>query len=379
MPPSAIGKLTLRRSHAPPTAPARPATRSAAAIVAAPTAIIGWATIALTIAVAVAAPAFAAAYALAPLLLGIVVIGLPHGALDHRIPERLGVAWAKRPAAMAAYLGGYALLALAVLGAWSIAPTVAFVAFLAATLWHWGQGDIAFLERFAGRRRTRFRTFDILLRGALPMAVSIWAHPETAEALLTQAAAAFGRSDVTLALGSPAVAGSLAAFLIAALVTYAIGVPRAWPTARGRAFDVAEVALLIALFAIAPAYLAIGMYFLWWHSLRHLAHLLLLQPGAESALPTGRWGAACARLAVDLLPITLIAVAFLIALTAWALPRVAGVEGFTALYLAWISALTAPHMLVVAWLEARSRVGVEAVAEGATATRVRRVRHERVP
>jgi hypothetical protein len=54
-------------------------------------------------------------------------------------------------------------------------------------------------------------------------------------------------------------------------------------------------------------------------------------------------------------------------LTAWALPRVVGVEGFTALYLAWISALTAPHMLVVAWLEARSPLGIAAAESDAAA------------
>jgi hypothetical protein len=66
--------------------------------------------------------------------------------------------------------------------------------------------------------------------------------------------------------------------------------------------------------------------------------------------------ASCARLARDLVPVTLVACAFLALLALWAMPRVAGMEGFTALYLAWISALTMPHMVVVAWLERASLV-----------------------
>ena len=72
------------------------------------------------------APASAERAALVPLLLGMVFVGLPHGALDHLVPARLDAAWKRRPASMALYL--------------------------AATLLHWGQGALDFLERFLGRR-----------------------------------------------------------------------------------------------------------------------------------------------------------------------------------------------------------------------------------
>ena len=57
------------------------------------------------------------------------------------------------------------------------------------------------------------------------------------------------------------------------------------------------------------------------------------------------------RLARDLTPITLIALAFLVALAAWAGPRIEGLGGFVALVLVWIAALTMPHLAVVAWMD----------------------------
>jgi len=54
------------------------------------------------------------------------------------------------------------------------------------------------------------------------------------------------------------------------------------------------------------------------------------------------------RLARDLTPITLLALALLAALTARSGPRIEGLGGFVALYLVWIRALTMPHLALVA-------------------------------
>jgi hypothetical protein len=49
---------------------------------------------------------------------------------------------------------------------------------------------------------------------------------------------------------------------------------------------------------------------------------------------------------------------FLAALTVWSVSRVAGLEGFVALSLVWISALTMPHLVLVAWMDVgQSRAG----------------------
>jgi beta-carotene 15,15'-dioxygenase len=318
-----------------------------------PVALVGVAAALASIAWFALAPASAERAAFVPLLVGLVLLGLPHGALDHLVPARMGAAWGRRPGPMALFLGGYVALAAGYLALWSVAPGLAFVGFLIATVGHWGQGDVDFLERFAGRRRGGpfARAAAIVLRGALPVVVPVLVQTDVAEGLLASAAAAFGAASGGLDLGAPMVRGALLFGLLGAGLVYALGLRRAWATPAGRWFDVGEVALLVALFAWVPAYLAIGTYFLFWHSLRHLARLLLLRDADAQAIVRGDVLRPALRLARDGVPITLIALVFLAALGAWAAPRLDGVGGFVALYLAWISALTMPHLAVVAWME----------------------------
>jgi beta-carotene 15,15'-dioxygenase len=300
------------------------------------------------------APEAAMAAAFLPLLLGMVFVGLPHGALDHLVPERMGAAWGRRPVAMSLFLGGYAGLAFAYLALWAAAPEVAFVGFLVATVVHWGQGDVDFLERFLGRRRvgTFAHLAAVVLRGALPVAIPVLAQTEAAEGLLVAAADAFGGTvGGGIALSAPVVRWGLGVLLLASGLAYVAGLRRAWSGWGGRAFDVGEVALLAALFAWVPAYLAIGVYFLAWHALRHLARLLLLRDRDVTAIAGGDLWGPVARLARDLTPITGLALIFLAALGAWSGARIEGVGGFVALYLVWISALTMPHLAVVAWMD----------------------------
>jgi hypothetical protein len=57
------------------------------------------------------------------------------------------------------------------------------------------------------------------------------------------------------------------------------------------------------------------------------------------------------RLTRDLTPITLAAIVLLLALYLATRENVVTTEGFVALYLVWISALTMPHLVVVALMD----------------------------
>ena len=300
------------------------------------------------------APESAAGAAFVPLLVGMVFLGLPHGALDHLVPARMGAAWGRRPGTLALFLAGYVGLAGAFLWLWTAAPAVAFVGFLVATVVHWGQGDVDFLERFLGRRRAGpvGHVAAVVLRGALPVAVPVLVQTEVAQGLFATAAVATGAvGGGGLDLGAPAVAWGLGVALLALACVYLAGLGHAWPGWSGRAADVGELLLLVALFAWVPAYLGIGTYFIAWHSLRHLARLMLLRAAEARAVVSGDLRGPVLRLARDLVPTTLLALAFLVALTAWSGPRGDGLEGFVALYLVWISALTMPHLALVAWMD----------------------------
>ena len=94
----------------------------------------------------------------------IVLLGVPHGALDVEIGRTLfrpRWGWAWFPIFALPYL---ALVAL-VLIAWQVAPEAALAAFLLASVWHFGSED-------AGGGG-----LPALARGGLPIALPVLLHP----------------------------------------------------------------------------------------------------------------------------------------------------------------------------------------------------------
>lgn len=318
---------------------------------------VGWGVVSATLVVQALAPELVAGYALWPLLIGIVVVGLPHGALDHLVPARTGRSWGRRPLPFTLFLAAYLAAAGTYVVVWRVAPFVAFVGFLALTVWHWGQGDLRFLEIFLQRRRTGAAAalVTIVTRGALPIVVPILAFPATADDLLVRASGALGLSAPAWTPSDPALQAGLGAALAALLVGYLVTALRAARDVRGASVDLAEVGLLLAFFALVPAYAAVGAYFLAWHSLRHLARLLLLRPQDADAVRRGAVARPVARLARDLVPITVTAIVILAASAFWARGNLTSLDDFVALYLVMISALTVPHAMVVAMMDRPGR------------------------
>ncbi len=140
-----------------------------------------------------------------------------------------------------------------------------------------------------------------------------------------------------------AVAGT---WLLAAVVAIA-----AAARAERRAV-VVDVLLVGALGLLAPPLVAFAVWFAGWHSLRHCARLLTVDPRSAGLLADGRPGAAVRALARLALWPTLAAVAALAALlvaTAAAADPAQAVGGTLLVLLA----LTVPHMLVVLGLDQR--------------------------
>ncbi len=299
------------------------------------------------------APQALEAYLFAPLLFSVVVLGLPHGALDHLVPGRSGWAWGKRLGPTLLYCLIYATLAALVLLAWRLAPLATFWGFLAVSLLHWGQGDLHFLESALGRRRpARWSApLALLARGALPILVPLLAFPEYFGRLARGAALAFGAPAGAGALLSSGARGALLLTCAALLVGYALDTLRAARSPAWLALELGEVALLLGVFVWVPAPLSIGAYFALWHAPRHLGRLLVLRPADAAGIARGRWLRPAARLARDLAPLTLVALVALGALYAWSAGRVTSLEVFVALYLALIAALTLPHAVVVALMD----------------------------
>ena len=298
-----------------------------------------------------------------PLLISTVLFGIPHGALDHRLPVRLGWSWGRYPNLVRWYLLGYGLCAALTFSLWWFSPQLIFWGFLLLSLLHWGQGDLYHLEVFQGRRRAHrwSAPVTLLTRGSFPILLPLLAFPEWFARLASGIDQIVGRPARSGPLLPHGVFLALVALLLGLLVAYL------WDlrlSSRRPQREMAETAVLLLVFALVPAPLSIGIYFSLWHAWRHLQRLLCLPTGSKAV-----GGRRVVRLAADLTPITLVALGLLVTLSRWAAPRLSSVETFAALYLALIAALTLPHAVVVACMGKAPATTPEVSSAGSGACR----------
>ena len=296
-----------------------------------------------------ASPNLAVRWQFWPFVVGMVFLGLPHGALDHLAPLFL---LHKRltPRYLAAFVLGYAALVFVYLAFWHVFPLAALAVFLICSWLHWGQGDAYFLSVFVGQPRPKTSAERLLIwavRGGLPIVLPPLVHPAAFTAVANGILGWYGRHSAW-ALTSGLRELGLAALGLA-VVAYAW---QSWTLCR-RAFwrDMGEMALLGIYFTLVPAILAVGVYFCAWHSARHIARLMRLDPADTRPLEHGQVGRCILRSAVQALPMTLGALLFLAGLLAWSGRSHIEVGSFVYLYLSLIAALTFPHFLLVLWMD----------------------------
>ena len=293
-----------------------------------------------------------------PFAASLVLFGLPHGAVDHLVPARL----AGRATDFRGVLG-VVLLYLALSGLclalWFTAPAAAFVLFVCVTVFHWGAGDLHALLFFGpdglGEMGPPSRALLLVFRGCLPMLVPLLFFPDAYRGVATAAAGLFGSDAAALSgVFSPAFRLAVGAALAAVAAAFSLRAAGDLAGGRRALLPVAlETLLLFAFFAAVPPVLAVGLYFALWHAPRHVARLVLLDPAGSRDLGAGRPMRALARFAAGAAPLTVLALACLVALYL-AVPQAAGEPGsLLALYLVLVSALTLPHAVIVAFMDAR--------------------------
>lgn len=294
-------------------------------------------------------PAASVRWQFVPFLLGMVFLGLPHGALDHLAPlflrhRRL------TPRYLLQFVLGYLALVATYLVFWHVLPGAALAVFLLFSWLHWGQGDAYYLETFEGRPTPKNwgeRLTVWLVRGGLPIALPALAFP----LVFTQVAGGilgwYGTAP-TLALNEQWREAGLVG-LAALLALYLWQSWRARP--GGFLRDIGEVGLLLLYFALVPPILAVGVYFCVWHSARHLARLMLLDESQAAPLSRGELTKPILRVAWQATPMTLGALAMLAALFWWHGRAHVTAGAFVYLYLSLIAALTFPHFLLVLWMD----------------------------
>lgn len=303
------------------------------------------------------APDQAARWQFFPFVLGMVFLGLPHGALDHLAPLFLR----HRPLTaryLIAFVLGYVALAAAYLAFWQVWPAGALAVFLLLSWLHWGQGDAYYLEAFGGRKPPPSPAARLLVwavRGGLPIILPPLVHPRASATVAAGILSWYGGAAGWLPSGQARTAGSVVFGLL--VVAYGMRAWRAASRTGGRGFrrDMGEVAGLVIFFWLTPPILAVGVYFCAWHSARHLARLVLLDPADIEPLARGRMGRVMWRTAGQALPMTLGALAMLAGLFVWHGRSGGGIGGLVYLYLSLIAALTFPHFALVLWMDREER------------------------
>ena len=250
-----------------------------------------------------------------------VVVGLPHGAFDHKTGRRAFVAdygarwW--QP-----FLAGYLGLAGLMLLLWWAAPVLALSMFLLLSILHFGDQDAS--------AKAPYRIEPIVAHGGVPIIVSAACHPEAIVRLLAALVPSHAYVTTVL-LGGPLMLVWVAA-AGATLVGYA---------ARGQTADWTaglDLLLVALLFGLAPPLIAFSLYFAAIHAPRAFA----------TTIPAG--GLSAGELILPLF-LTLLGLGLGVAIF------VAGAgapieDNLVRSAFLLLSMLTVPHM----WLEWRARV-----------------------
>lgn len=297
-----------------------------------------------------------------PFVVSLVLLGLPHGAVDHLVPGRL--AGVRTAVSVSAVVAVYVVLGAAVLAGWAFAPALVAVGFIALTLFHWGQGDLYVLVRWYGAEHLRHRGLRagaLLVRGALPMVVPLLAHPDVYRRVLEQAASLFAPASAQALewLTSPGTRMVAAVLFVGGAAAYLVTSSRSVRTRPGRRawrVDAGEIVLLGVFFCTVPPILAVGLYFCLWHSLRHIVRLELIDDATRRELDPPALQAAIVRFCAAAAPLTFVAIGMLLALTALLWQDGAEPTALLGPYLVLLSALTLPHVVVVTWMDHRQRL-----------------------
>jgi len=260
----------------------------------------------------------------------VAVIGLPHGAADHRFARpRLepvfGMAW------LPVFLAGYLVVAALVVGGWFVAPAATIVGFFLASAWHFGQEEPRLP---VGPRRLRpvFR----FARGGLVIWTPLVFHASEVASILGLAAPVGSGQAIQNATGL-LTACSWIMLPLAAVAWTLQGLAASGRTAQRRRVlltDNALVASMVVLFAVASPLVSFPVYFCGWHSSRGLERL------------RRELGESWPELARSLAPLTVGAIT-LVGLAAWLVLGGAGWNGMLirATFVG-LSAVAVPHLLL---------------------------------
>lgn len=283
-----------------------------------------------------------------PMLLSAFLFGLPHGAIDHLVLLGLANQRMTFKSLMVTCLAYLAVVGLVLLLWWAL-PMLALILFLGITIYHWGRADLAYegcLNPDSAQSTPKWLRWNhAVLRGFFPIGLPFLSFPEATGAIL---------NACTLTFGNPYVLGSLipTGCLLGGLSLLPGEILYLQRQPHTRLVRITEDLALLAFFCLVPPVLAIGLYFCLWHGLRHVLRLMRYDDGNPS-LP--RLSGRLKRFYHRAWPFTLASILIVAALHGFLIKQNDPAH-LLGLYLVVISALTAPHLLVVEWMDRREGV-----------------------
>jgi len=254
------------------------------------------------------------------IVLGVVIalFGLPHGALDPWIAERIGLQ--NTPPQSVLFNVGYLALAALVILFWWWLPTLSLIVFLSMSAWHFSADWAASLGM-----PTR------LIAGTLLLLMPIGFHTEAVSMIFQQLSGIEGgKLAVTLALPTWFLVTTMA------LVTAAT----IW---KQRGQTSLEFLTLIALAYFTPPLIYFTLYFCLLHSPRHLYGLFSVAPTAEHP-----------RL-MRMMVIYTTATLLLLGVLWWLWPTLPVDTLILKFIFIGLAAVTVPHMMLIALAHLRDK------------------------
>lgn len=188
----------------------------------------------------------------------VLLLGLPHGALDPWLAQSLK--WQDSARQRWVFNAVYGLLSVSVVVAWVFFPVLCLGVFLLISAWHFS-GDWDANLPWVWRRAL----------GALLLLMPVGFHTQEVAVLFAHLS---GDGGAALAHGLALPAGALALGMV--LIASAAAAQRQWAL-------VIELLLLVLLAFAAPPLVYFALYFCLLHSPRHMAHIFQQSPRSEHA------------------------------------------------------------------------------------------------
>ncbi|NBW85681.1 MAG: hypothetical protein EBR23_02325 [Planctomycetia bacterium] len=227
----------------------------------------------------------------------VAVVGLPHGAADHRFARRrleplLGPAWGS------VFLLAYLAIASGVVLGWFFEPAATILVFFMASAWHFGQEepDLAFGPRGAKPLRPVFR----VARGGLVIWVPVAFQTNEVVRILSLTAPRGAAPQIQWAVDALVVCSwAMLAIEVVAVVWQSLSAVAS--RGRRRRILLLDVLMLLSLMTVLAMNPIVGflVYFCGWHSARGLRRL-------RRELGESWW-----QLAMSLAPLTALSIALI--------------------------------------------------------------------